>query len=443
MRIGIYNALVINEGKSEVKSVLIEDGKIAMISSSSDFKSDVTINGEGLWLLPGVIDDQVHFREPGLMHKAEIQTEARAAVAGGVTSFMEMPNTIPQAVTQEELQKKYDRAAQCSVANYSFFMGGTNTNLEEVIKTDPKTVCGIKLFMGSSTGNMLVDEPEVLEKVFAQAPMIIATHCEDEETIKENLAKAEREFGEGITPQMHPIIRNHRACVLSSQKAIKLAKENNARLHVLHISTADEVALFEKGPLKNKKITSEVCVHHLSFNENDYDTLGYQIKCNPAIKSAKDQEALWEALLDDHFDVIATDHAPHTWEEKQGNYMKAPSGVPLVQHSLQLMLEHAASGRISKERVVEKMCHAPAELFDVFNRGYVREGYNADLVLVDPNDSYEVNKSNLLYKCGWSPFEGKRFQTTIHTTFVNGNIVFQNGKIFDEVQGHRLMFNRS
>lgn len=442
MKTGIFNARIINEGKSFTGSVLIEDGRIAMITESSTFACDRSIDAEGLWLIPGVIDDQVHFREPGFTHKAEIATESRAAVAGGVTSYMEMPNTSPQAVTQEELAKKYARAAEVSLANYSFFMGGTNSNLDEIVKTDIQNVCGIKLFMGSSTGNMLVDDEDVLEKIFAKAPMIIATHCEDEDTVQANLEKAIAQFGDNIPPHYHPIIRNHRACLLSSQKASTMARENNARLHILHLTTADELPLFDAGPLQGKNITSEVCVHHLTFSDKDYAQLGHKIKCNPAIKTQQDQDALWKALLEDRIDVIATDHAPHTLDEKNSHYLKAPAGLPLVQHPLILMLEHASNGKISVEKAIEKMCHSPADLFDVDKRGYIREGYWADLVLVDPTNPFTVQKENLLYKCGWSPFEGQLFKHRIHTTFVNGYIAYSNGTIFDEELGKRLTFNR-
>jgi dihydroorotase len=442
MKTGIFNAKIVNEGKVFTGSVLIEDGRIAMITESSSFACDRSVNAEGLLLVPGVIDDQVHFREPGFTHKAEIATESRAAVAGGVTSYMEMPNTNPQAVTQEELAKKYARAAEVSLANYSFFMGGTNDNLEEIVKTDPKTVCGIKLFMGSSTGNMLVDDEDILEKIFANAPTIIATHCEDEDTVRTNLEKAIAQFGEDIPAHYHPIIRNHQACLLSSQKASKLARENNARLHILHLTTADELPLFDVGPLKDKRITSEVCVHHLTFSDADYQDLGHKIKCNPAIKTQQDQDALWKALLEDRIDVIATDHAPHTLEEKNNPYTTAPAGLPLIQHPLLLMLEHSVNGKIPLERVIEKMCHAPADLFDVHERGYIREGYWADLVLVDPNNPLTVSKDQLLYKCGWSPLEGRTFSHRVHTTFINGYTAYSNGTIFDEQLGKRLTFDR-
>jgi len=390
-----------------------------------------------------VIDDQVHFREPGLTHKAEIYTEAKAAVAGGTTSFMEMPNTVPQATTQEELAKKYARAAECSLGNYSFFMGGTNDNITEVLKTNPKDVCGIKLFMGSSTGDMLVDNEDTLRGVFSQTPMLIATHCEDETTIRKNTADFVAKYGEDIPMEAHPIIRNEEACYLSSKLASDLAKEYNARLHILHISTAKEIELFtNKIPLAEKRITAEVCVHHLTFNDTNYARKGSLIKCNPAIKSEADQKALWYALNNDYFDIIATDHAPHTWEEKQNKYAKAPSGLPLVQHSLQLMLEHAKMGKITTNKVIEKMCHAPADLFAVEKRGYLREGYHADIVVVNPETQVEVSKSNILYKCGWSPLEGEIFTTAIEQTIVSGHLAYSNGKFDESKKGERLTFGK-
>lgn len=440
----IKNGLLINEGKQYQADIYIEDKYIAEISEKGINKSaDKLINAQGKWIVPGVIDDQVHFREPGLTHKAEIYTEAKAAVAGGTTSYMEMPNTVPQSTSQEELAKKYDRASQCSLANYSFFMGGTNDNIEEVLKTNSRDVCGLKLFMGSSTGNMLVDNETTLRGIFSQTPMLIATHCEDEGTVRRNTAKFVEKYGEDIPISAHPIIRDEEACYLSSKMASDLAKEYNARLHILHISTAKEVELFtNKIPMAEKRLTAEVCVHHLSFNDTFYETKGSQIKCNPAIKSASDQDALWKALNEDHFDIIATDHAPHTWAEKQNKYAKAPSGLPLVQHSLQLMLEHAKEGRISVPRVIHKMCHAPAELFAVEKRGYLREGYYADVVIVNPNANEKVAKSNLHYKCGWSPLDGKEFSHVIESTIVSGHLAYSNGS-FDESQlGERLLFNR-
>ncbi|MFY9280880.1 MAG: dihydroorotase [Bacteroidia bacterium] len=439
----IKNGLLINENQQFIADIYIENGFIAEISKNGISRSaDKTIDASGKWVVPGVIDDQVHFREPGLTHKAEIYTEAKAAVAGGTTSYMEMPNTIPQATTQEELAKKYARANDCSLANYSFFMGGTNDNIEEVLKTDPKTVCGVKLFMGSSTGDMLVDNEDTLRGIFSQTPMLIATHCEDEETIRRNTAKFVAKYGEDIPMEAHPIIRDEEACYLSSKMASDLAREYNARLHILHISTAKEIALFTNAiPLSQKRITAEVCVHHLSFNDTHYAQKGSLIKCNPAIKSEADQNALWHALNNDYFDIIATDHAPHTWEEKQNKYTKAPSGLPLVQHSLQLMLEHAKTGKITVNKVIEKMCHAPADLFGIQKRGYLREGYYADIVILNPETQETVSKNNILYKCGWSPLEGETFTTTIEQTIVSGHLAYSFGKFDETKKGERLVFN--
>jgi dihydroorotase len=440
----IKNGLLINENQQYVADIYVEDGFIAEINKSGiSRKADKTIDAEGKWVVPGVIDDQVHFREPGLTHKAEIYTEAKAAVAGGTTSYMEMPNTIPQATTQEELAKKYARANECSLANYSFFMGGTNDNVEEILKTDPKTVCGIKLFMGSSTGDMLVDNEQTLRNIFAKTAMLIATHCEDEATVRKNTAEFVVKYGEDIPFDAHPLIRNEEACYLSSKLATDLAKEYNSRLHILHISTAKEIELFtNKIPLAEKRITAEVCVHHLTFNDTHYAQKGSLIKCNPAIKSEADQKALWYALNNDYFDIIATDHAPHTWEEKQNKYAKAPSGLPLVQHSLQLMLEHAKMGKITVNKVIQKMCHAPADLFGVQKRGYLREGYHADIVILNPETQVEVAKSNLLYKCGWSPLEGEIFTTVIEQTIVSGHIAYSFGKFDESKKGERLIFGR-
>jgi len=439
----IKNGLLINENQQFIADIYIENGFIAEISKNGISRSaDKTIDASGKWVVPGVIDDQVHFREPGLTHKAEIYTEAKAAVAGGTTSYMEMPNTIPQATTQEELAKKYARANDCSLANYSFFMGGTNDNIEEVLKTDPKTVCGVKLFMGSSTGDMLVDNEDTLRGIFSQTPMLIATHCEDEETIRRNTAKFVAKYGEDIPMEAHPIIRDEEACYLSSKMASDLAREYNARLHILHISTAKEIALFTNAiPLSQKRITAEVCVHHLSFNDTHYAQKGSLIKCNPAIKSEADQNALWHALNNDYFDIIATDHAPHTWEEKQNKYTKAPSGLPLVQHSLQLMLEHAKTGKITVNKVIEKMCLAPADLFGIQKRGYLREGYYADIVILNPETQETVSKNNILYKCGWSPLEGETFTTTIEQTIVSGHLAYSFGKFDETKKGERLVFN--
>jgi dihydroorotase len=440
----IKNGLLINENQQYVADIYVEDGFIAEINKNGITRSaDKIINADGKWVLPGVIDDQVHFREPGLTHKAEIYTEAKAAVAGGTTSYMEMPNTNPQATTQEELAKKYARAAACSVGNYSFFMGGTNDNIDEVLKTDPATVCGIKLFMGSSTGDMLVDNEDTLRGIFSKTPMLIATHCEDEASIRKNTAEFVAKYGEDIPMEAHPLIRNEEACYLSSKMASDLAKEYNARLHILHISTAKEIELFtNKIPMAEKRITAEVCVHHLTFNDTHYAQKGSLIKCNPAIKSEADQKALWYALNNDYFDIIATDHAPHTWEEKQNKYAKAPSGLPLVQHSLQLMLEHAKMGKITVNKVIQKMCHAPADLFGVQKRGYLREGYHADIVILNPETQVEVSKSNILYKCGWSPLEGEIFTTAIEQTIVSGHIAYAFGKFDDSKKGERLTFGK-
>lgn len=437
----IKNATLINEGRQWNADVLIRDGRIEKIGESiSPSGSFTEINGEGKWLIPGVIDDQVHFREPGLTHKATIGSEARAAVAGGTTSFMEMPNTNPPATTQELLEQKYDRAAATSVANYSFFMGVANDNVEEVLKTNAKKqdVCGIKIFMGSSTGNMLVDNYVTLNRIFGDTELLIATHCEDERIIKAN----KELYPEADNASFHPLIRNEEACFESSFSAVQLAKQHNTRLHILHISTARELQLFTNMfPLEEKRITSEVCVHHLHFTADDYARLGTLIQCNPAIKAPHHKEALWEALLDDRLDIIATDHAPHTWDEKQQPYGKAPSGLPLVQHSLQMMLHYVQEGRISLEKVVEKMCHAPARCFRLSERGYLREGYWADLVLIDPHSAYTVSKNNILYQCGWSPLEGVTFPATITHTLVNGHVVFEQGKINDTVKGMRLKFH--
>jgi dihydroorotase len=442
----IKNTSIVNEGQIHTGDVLIEDKRIAKISQVIDNKHNaIEINGEGKFLLPGVIDDQVHFREPGLTHKANIHTESIAAVAGGTTSFMEMPNTKPAALTQELLEDKYVIAANSSPANYSFFMGTSNDNTEEILRTNEKKsdVCGIKIFMGSSTGNMLVDNHLTLDRVFRETELLIATHCEDERIIKANL-EAFQKIGNPISPSDHPIIRNEEACFESSLMAVQLAKRNNTRLHILHISTAKELQLFTNLiPLEEKRITSEVCVHHLHFTADDYATLGNKIKCNPAIKAKENKAALWEALLDDRLDIIATDHAPHTIEEKSGDYLHAHAGLPLVQHSLQLMLHYHREGKITLEKVVEKMSHAPAKCFQIAERGFIREGYYADLVLVDLHQTNTVSKDNLLYKCGWSPLEGFQFPATIEKTFVNGYPVYQNGKVDSTYRGMRLKFNRS
>lgn len=442
----IKNAQIVNEGSIVEGDVLIDGEYIADIDSSISSKSANTtiIDAEGKFLLPGVIDDQVHFREPGLTHKATIESESKAAVAGGITSFIEMPNTVPQATTQALLEDKFKIAAKSSYANYSFMFGGTNDNLEELLKTNPKNVAGIKLFLGSSTGNMLADDEAVLEKIFSSTKMLIAVHCEDETTIKANLDKYLNEFGNDIPVHLHPKIRSEEACYLSSSKAIKLAKKTGARLHVFHLSTAKEMSLFSNNlPVEKKQITAEVCVHHLWFDESDYQKKGTLIKWNPAIKTETDKEALWKALLDDKIDVIATDHAPHKIEEKNQVYTKAPSGGPLVQHALPAMLKTYRQGKISIEKLVEKMCHNPAKIFNIDKRGFIRKGYYADLVLVDIASPWTVNKSNILYKCGWSPFEGTTFYSKITHTFVNGNLVFNNGVFNNKVKGKRLEFNRN
>lgn len=437
-------AKVINRGTIEYKDVGVKDGRIVKIANSIESGNAEEVRVEGKILMPGIIDDQVHFRQPGLEYKADIKSESRAAVAGGTTTFMEMPNTKPPALTIEELEKKYTIAQEVSPANYSFFMGASNDNIEEIKKVDKSTVCGVKIFMGSSTGNMLVDNDSALEAIFTHSPMLIATHCEDEATIRENQQYYTQKYGEQLEAIHHPQIRSREGCYLSSAKAIELAKSKDARLHILHISTEDETHLFRNDiPLGEKRITSEVCVHHLSYNADDYARLGNQIKCNPAIKYQSDQEALWKALLDDRFDIIATDHAPHTWEEKSKHYSSAPSGVPLVQHSLNLMLNHFHAGRISLERIIEKMCHAPAECFQLADRGYIDEGYFADLVIVDEEAEYKVDKSNILYKCGWSPLEGQIMKGTILKTFVNGHCVYQNGIVSDTTPGMRCTFNRN
>lgn len=445
MKTLIKNATIINEGKKFIGSVLIDGNKIEKVYSldkETDLKElDVKIiDATGLMLIPGVIDDQVHFREPGLTHKGEIATESRAAAAGGITTYMEMPNTNPQAITQELLQEKYNRASEVSAANYSFYMGATNDNLDEVLKTDPTKVCGIKVFMGSSTGNMLVDDEKTLSEIFKNAPTLVATHCEDEATIQKNIEIARNRYGENVPISRHAHIRSAEACYRSSSKAVELASKFETRLHVLHITSAMEMDLFKAGKVKDKNITSEVCVHHLWFDEKDYIEYGTRIKWNPSIKTAKDKEALWEALLADKIDVIATDHAPHTLEEKNNTYFKAPSGGPLVQHSLVAMLEMSKKGFISVEKVIEKMCHAPADLFRVEKRGYIKEGYYADLVLIDAGSSWTVSPENILYKCGWSPFEGVEFSHKVVSTFVNGTEVYKNGLVVDNVIGERARF---
>lgn len=446
MKTLIKNARIINEGQTFTGAVLIDGELISKVISGEptpdDLKDAVVIDAGKQYLIPGAIDDQVHFREPGLTHKGEIATESKAAVAGGVTSYMEMPNTNPQATTREILEQKYQRAAEVSSANFSFYMGATNDNLEEVLKTDGSKVCGIKIFMGSSTGNMLVDNEDVLSEIFRHTNLLVATHCEDEPTIIRNTALYREKYGEFVPLSAHPKIRSAEACYKSSSKAIELATKFGTRLHVLHLSTADEMKLFSAGNVKEKLITAEVCVHHLWFDEHDYMTLGNRIKWNPAIKSADDKAALWEALRDNKIDVVATDHAPHTLQEKEHSYFKAPSGGPLVQHSLIAMLEMSKKGLISVERVVEKMCHAPADLFRITRRGYIREGFYADLVLIDPAHHWVVSPENILYKCGWSPFEGMEFSHQVTRTFVNGELIFERGNFISEKKGMRLVFNR-
>ncbi|MEZ4825530.1 MAG: dihydroorotase [Bacteroidia bacterium] len=439
----IKNALLINEGTQTETDIFIKNGRIVRIAVGINAISDHTIDARGKYLLPGVIDDQVHFREPGLTHKADIASESVAAVAGGVTSFMEMPNTSPQTLTQELLEQKFARAAAVSPANFSFFMGASNDNLEEVLKTNPQTVCGIKVFMGSSTGNMLVDDEKVLENIFREAPMLVATHCEKEAVIRENTARFVAQYGDNIPVRFHPDIRSGEACYLSSSQAVALAQKHGTRLHVLHISTEKELSLFRNDiPLREKKITAEVCIHHLWFSEEDYDEKGMMIKWNPAVKRRSDRDALRKALMDNRLDIVATDHAPHTLAEKNNPYIYAPSGGPLVQHSLVAMLQLAGQGFWTKERVVEKMCHAPAICFGLKDRGFVREGYFADLVIVDPAKSWKVEKENILYKCGWSPFEGETFSNEVDTTIVNGNIVWSRGAVDLSVKGMRLAFER-
>ena len=448
MNLLLKNAKIVNEGKIIHGHILTENEYIAHIFSLSDdisvYESTVkVIDIHHHYVFPGVIDDQVHFREPGLTHKADIYTESRAAVAGGITSFMEMPNTVPNTLTQELLEEKYKIAAKNSAANYSFFMGASNDNLEEVLKTNPHNVCGVKIFMGSSTGNMLVDKKEVLENIFANCKMLIATHCEDEATIIANTEKYKAKYGEDIPISCHPLIRSEEACYLSSSFAVELAKKYNTRLHILHISTAKELTLFDNTlPLKDKRITAEACVHHLWFYDEDYEEKGTLIKWNPAVKTAHDRDAILQGVLDNKIDVIATDHAPHTLEEKSNSYFKAPSGGPLVQHALVAMLELHHDNKISLEKIAEKMSHAVADCFQIEKRGYIKAGYFADLVVVDLNNPWTVAKENLFYKCGWSPFEGTTFQSKVLQTFVNGNLVYNFGDINETMRGKRLTFER-
>ncbi len=442
-KILIRNARLVNRGQIHEADLLIKNGRIAKIAPSISENAHLELDAAGHYVIPGIIDDQVHFREPGLTHKATIASESRAAVAGGVTSFMEMPNVNPPSVTQDLLEEKYQIAARTSLANYSFYMGTTNDNFEEVLRTDPRRVCGVKIFMGSSTGDMLVDHAGALERLFANSPTLIATHCEDEATVRRNLARYKNEFGEGLTTAFHPLIRDAEACLLSSSLAINLAKKHVTRLHVLHISTKDELALFDNAiALEKKKITAEVCVHHLWFSAEDYAESGNQIKCNPAIKSREHRDALLPALLDDRLDVVATDHAPHTWEEKSQPYLQAPSGLPLVQHSLNVMLEFYHRGEISLEKIVEKMCHAPAVAFQVQERGFLDEGCWADLAIVDVHHAATVLPGNIFYKCAWSPFKGKTFRSKVLSTIVSGHLAWHQGRFLENKMGERLSFAR-
>jgi dihydroorotase len=437
----IRNARAVNRGRVFETDIYIKDGRIEQLAPQISRVANIELDAAGKTVLPGIIDDQVHFREPGLTHKANIFSESRAAVAGGVTSFMEMPNTNPTTTTQERLAEKYEIGRQTSLANYSFFMGATNDNLEEVLKTDPKTVCGVKAFMGSSTGNMLVDDPTTLENLFSRCPMLIATHCEDEATVRKNNAKFQKKYGDALTAAFHPKIRSAAACLKSSSLAVDLAKKHGTRLHILHISTADELALFENTrPLAEKRITAEVCVHHLFFNSSNYATLGNQIKCNPAIKSRRHQAALLPALLDDRLDIIATDHAPHTWDEKSQSYIYAPSGLPLVQHALPMMLDFYHRGLISLEKIVEKMCHAPAVCFKIKERGFLDEGAWADLSIVDLEKRWKITPENLFYKCKWSPLLGKTMRGQVETTIVSGYLAYQNGRFLEGKMGERVLF---
>ena len=445
MKTLIKNARIVNENQIFESDLLIENDLIAKIEKNiSEEGVDKIIDASGKILLPGIIDDQVHFREPGLTHKGDIETESKAAVAGGVTSYIEQPNTVPNAVTQQLLEDKYKIAAEKSYANYGFSMGGTNDNLEEVLKTNPRNVPAIKLFLGSSTGNMLVDNPEILEEIFSKVKMPICVHCEDEATIRKNTEIYKEQYGDNIPVKFHHLIRSEEACYLSSSKAVELAKKTGARLHIYHLSTAKETDLFRNDiPLKDKKITAEVCVHHLHFTNKDYETKGSFIKWNPAVKTEKDKEGLWEALLDDRIDVIATDHAPHTFEEKQNPYTSCPSGAPLVQHSLNVMLDYFQQGKISLEKLVEKMCHNPAILFEIEKRGFIKEGYKADLVLVDLNEGYTVSKENIQSKCGWSPLEGTQFKNKITHTFINGHLAYENGNFSELKKAERLLYERN
>jgi len=440
----LANGQVVNEGKTIVADIRIENGRIEKIASQISPKAgDQVFDLSGKHVFPGMIDDQVHFREPGLTHKAFIGSESRAAVAGGVTSFMEMPNTVPNALTQDLLADKYQIASKTSIANYSFFMGASNENFEEVMKTNKQNVCGLKIFMGSSTGNMLVDKEEVLDKFFREADILIATHCEDEQTVRTRLEKFKEQYGENAPASLHPIIRNEEACYISSSMAVELAKKWNTKLHILHISTEEELALFNKDlASKDKRITSEACVHHLWFDASDYDTKGNLIKCNPAIKEARHKKAIRNAVRTGAIDVIATDHAPHTWEEKQQGYWKSPAGLPLVQHPMLMLFDLAKQGEFSLELIAQKTAHSVADIFQIADRGYIREGYWADLAIVDLHKTYNVNKGNILYHCGWSPLEGHDFSASIEKTFVSGQLVYSEGKIIEGNLGKRLLFNR-
>ncbi len=439
----IKNARIVNEGRITEGDLQIEGERISRIGPSLSSPTARVIDIDGKYLLPGIIDDQVHFREPGLTHKGDIYSESRAALAGGITTYMEQPNTVPQTTTIEKLEEKFQMGARSSFANYSFLFGGTNDNLEELKKLDRNACSGVKLFLGSSTGNMLVDDEVVLEQIFRNTEMVISAHCEDESTIRHNLEMFRAKYGDDIPIKCHPLIRSEEACYLSSSKAVALAKKTGARLHVFHLSTGKEMDLFTNAiPLEKKKITAEVCLHHLWFSDEDYETRGTHIKWNPAVKKASDRKALWEALLDGRIDVIATDHAPHTLEEKDQTYVKAPSGGPLVQHLLPAMMEKVLDGKIPLEMMVTKMCHNPAILFQIQDRGYLREGYFADLTVVDPDDPWKVKKGNILYKCRWSPFEGTGFRSRITHTFVNGHLAYDNGTISEERKAKRLTFNR-
>lgn len=440
----IKNAVIINEGKQFNGSVLIEDNIIKLVDTAGNKQPDANtvIDAEGSYLIPGVIDDQVHFREPGLTYKGDIASESRAAIAGGITSFMDMPNTVPQTITRQLLQDKFKRASEVSLANYSFYLGATNDNIDEILNTDPSTTCGLKVFMGSSTGNMLVNDPEALKAIFSKSSLLIAVHCEDESVIRTNVEAARIRFGEDVPVYFHPIIRDADACYRSSRMAVELAEKYNARLHILHLSTARELELLSESDRKTKRITSEVCVHHLLFNDHDYFTRGNLIKWNPAIKSETDREALLQALLKGRVDIVATDHAPHTLQEKQNKYFMTPSGGPLVQHSLPAMLEFCNKGIMQPWQVVDKMCHGPADLFRIEKRGYIREGYFADLALVKINSEWTVSDANLLYKCGWSPLSGMTFHSRVTHTFVNGNLVYENGLFHDNFRGVALRFAR-